>query len=132
MPAPTLRPNPLIPSGAARVIDRFLTRQRTEVCTIQRPVAGVDASGAPIGGFGTVDVASCQVRPVTRLAAEGIGGARFGVVVDYVVSFWREVDVRSEDRILVNGTEHTLLVTADSDAASFGFETRVSAKTVES
>lgn len=128
---PTLRPNPLIPPGAVPVIDRLLTRQRTDVCTVQRPVSAVDASGAPLGGFGTVAVASCRVQPATRVAVEGVGGVRFAPVVDYVVSFWRLVDVRSEDRILVNG-EHTLLVTAGADAASYGFETRVSAKTVES
>lgn len=123
-------PSPLLPAGAVAAIDRLLTGQRSSVCTIQRPASGVDFTGAPTGGFTTTAVAVCTVRAPGRMPIESVGGGRFGAVVDYEVAFAPDVDVKSNDRIVVNG--RTLQVIADHDAASHGFQLKVLAKAVES
>ena len=125
-----ITPHPALPTGAATVIAARLATYRNSTCVIQRPNSGLDATGAPNSGVTTVATVGCGVRAPQRQPIESVGGGRFAAVVDYEVRFAPDVDVRSEDRIVVNG--ETLRVIADDEAKSHGFELIVKAKAVES
>lgn len=118
----SLRPNPLIPLGAVRVIDRQLERLRTEVCTVQEPVHSQDEGGAPVRDYGTTGVYSCRVVQLSA-GAENVGGGRFQTVSSPEVRLPREAIVSNDSRIIVGDLIYE--VTADVDIASHGTELRV-------
>lgn len=126
----TISPHPALPTGAATVLAARLASYRTSTCVIQRAATTKDATGAPVGTFTTAATVACGVRAPQRQPVESVGGGRFAAVVDYEIRFAPDVDVRSEDRIVVNG--ETLRVIADDEAKSHGFELIVKAKAVES
>lgn len=121
-----IRPNVLIPAGGVAIVDRLLGRLRPDSCAIQRRSGGRSPGGAPTATFATVATVPCAVVVPGRTPGEGVAGGRFGPAADYEVRVPRDADVRSEDRIAVNG--QTLEVTYAPTAASEGFELIVLAK----
>ena len=126
----TMHPIPIVPAGSAVVIKNLLSGLRDDVCTIQTPVVGLDATGAPVAAYATQAVVACRVVTLIRQPIESIGGGRLGAVVDYEVRMPPDTIVSNNDQILVN--DRVLQVVSDRDAASHGFEVRVFATTVES
>jgi head-tail adaptor len=126
----SLHPNPLVPAGANATINRLLARMRDDTCVIERPTSGVDAGGAPISGYTAIAKIACKVAAPGQMPVETISGGRVVSLVDYFISLPPTTDVREDDRIVVNG--RTLSVVADPDAASHGYELKVSVKASES
>lgn len=123
-----ITPHPALPAGAATAIADRLASYRTDTCVIERPASGVDGTGAPVGGYTTVATVACQVRAPGRQPIESVGGGRFESAIDYEVLFGPAVDVRRHDRIQVN--DRVLIVIADQDAVSHGFQVRALTKAV--
>lgn len=115
-----ITPSPIIPAGGAATVAALLARLRDDTCVIERPAAGSDAGGAPAGGYVAVGSAPCRVTAPGRQPVERISGGRLVPLIDYEIRFPPDADVRSDDRIKVNG--RTLYVVADRDAISHGFE----------
>ena len=119
-----LSPNPLIPSGARRAIDRPLSRMRNRVCTVQRPGSDQDVGGATIyGTWGTTGVYECRVAPSGLNSQESVGGGQFGPESTLEVVLPRTAVVGNRDRIRVDG--HTLQVVGSEQMRSHGMELRV-------
>lgn len=122
----TILPHPALPPGAAATVSRRLTQFRTDLCVIERPNTGVSASGAPLGGYTAIAAVPCRVQASGRLPIESVYAERFGPVADYQISLAPGLEIRSDYRIAVNGK--TMVVVADDDAKSNGFELKVLAK----
>lgn len=127
------RPNPALPAGAVATIDRLLVKQRGDTCIIERPVSGTDAGGAPVSGWEQVgDPEPCKVTAPGRMPMETVSGGRAVPLVDYEVSFYRDVEVHNEWRIQHVESGRTLYIVADRDAVSYGFQVKVLVKTDQS
>ena len=123
-----IRPHPLIPAGTVATLDRLFTGLRQDTCVIERPSTSRDAGGAPVGTMTVTGGFPCTVRRPGRVGTERTAGARFGPDVDYEVLFDREVQVTTDDDLVVMRTGTRLRVVSVPDAESYGLQMIVGAK----
>ena len=121
-----IRPNPILSLGSQATIDRLLAGQMADVCTVQRQATQRGVSGAQVTAWGTTAVVPCKVATPGRAPVENVAGARYGPQADYEITVPRDTDIRSTDRILVNG--RALDVIFAPLATSFAFVLRVAAR----
>ena len=103
-----------------------------DTCVIQRQSGAVDAAGAQIDEWVTVETVACRVDAPSRQPVEVVSGGSVTPKVAYDVYLYpRSTEIRNSDRILVNG--RVLGVDGDWEAASVRFDSgRVSATAAES
>lgn len=118
--------NPVVPAGPWNAASRLVARMRTTICVIERRTTGRDAGGAPVGGYAAIAKVACKVKAAGRMPVETVAGGRVGPVVDYEIAFPTATDVRSDDRIVVNG--RTMEIISDRDAVSHGMQLNVLVK----
>lgn len=99
---------------------------RQSQCQIYRATEVRDAGGAKTKTWAAVGGAqACRVEAQTRVAQEQVFSGRITPVVFYAVYFGREVQISSDDRILVDGI--TLEVTGVPGLETYYAELRVNA-----
>lgn len=125
---PNLQPPSILPQGAVRVIDKLLSRERRDTCTIQRPVSQEDAAGAQMeSAWYTVAVVDCEIGEPQGGSEAQIAG-RSGPEAPYAVSVPRSTDIRSSDRILPLRTGGVLEVIYAPEHVTAGLDITVMAQ----